>query len=213
MKIIKFDNPHRQKHFKLFQTMEMPHFSMVAPVPVGRLKEYISDRKLHFSGTIVYLLSKTANEINEFRWRIRNNEVVEHTIVHPSFTVSTEASDVFSYCYVDFHPDYQVFLQSVARAMKAMRAAPSLEDIPGRDDYLFMSSIPWVHFTGFMHAIHIPVHDSVPRIIWGKTRVTAGELLMPVGVQVHHGVVDGKHVGLFYERMEAYCREPESLIG
>lgn len=213
MKNIEFTNPHRKKHFEFFQSMEMPHFSMVSPISVRPLTEYIKDNHLHFTGTMVYLLSKVANEIREFKWRIRGNEVVEHDFVHPSFTVSTDEADVFSFCYVEFSDDYDVFVKAVARAQKQMREAPSLEDIPHRDDYLFMSSMPWVHFTGFMHAMHTPVKDSVPRITWGKTRQSGDELLMPVGVQVHHGVVDGRHVGIFYEKFAEYCAIPEKLIG
>ena len=213
MKVIEFDSPHRRRHFELFQSMEMPHFSMVTPVPVQRLKEFISDHRLHFSGTIVYLLSRAANDIREFRWRIRGSQVVEHELVHPSFTVNTDESDVFSYCYVDFTHDYRVFIEAVAAAQQNMRDSPALEDTPGKDDYLFMSSIPWVHFTSFTHAMHSPVRDSVPRLTWGKIKASGHDLMMPVGVQVHHGVVDGKHVGMFLERFSEYCEEPEKSIG
>ncbi|HLF65093.1 MAG TPA: CatA-like O-acetyltransferase [Saprospiraceae bacterium] len=212
MKIIEFDNPHRKKHFAFFQAMEMPHFSMVSPIPVRPLHEFIRDHHLHFTGTMVYLISKVANEIREFRWRIRGDQVVEHELVHPSFTVNTDEADVFSFCYVNFTDDYHAFITSVSQAQKQMREAPSLEDIPDRDDYLFMSAMPWVHFTGFMHAMHTPVRDSVPRLTWGKVRQTGDELLMPVGVQAHHGVVDGKHVGMFYERFAECCAIPERSL-
>jgi len=192
--------------------MEMPHFSMVAPINVKPITEFIKDNQLHFSGTMVYLISKVANEIPEFRWRIRGNQVVEHELVHPSFTVSTDEADVFSFCYVDFQPDYTHFVAAVAEAQRQMRKAPSLEDIPDRDDYLFMSAMPWVHFTGFVHAMHSPARDSVPRFTWGKTKRQGDELLMPLGVQAHHGVVDGRHVGMFYDRFSTYCEKPDKAI-
>lgn len=212
MKFIEFTHPHRRKHFEFFQSMEMPHFSMVAPISVKLITEFIKDHHLHFSGTMVYLISKVANEIAEFRWRIRGNQVVEHDFVHPSFTVSTEEADVFSFCYVDYQTDYTRFVAAVAEAQQQMRKSPSLEDIPERDDYLFMSSMPWVHFTGFMHAMHAPARDSVPRFTWGKTKQQGDELLMPLGVQAHHGVVDGRHVGMFYDRFSIYSEKPETAI-
>jgi len=190
----------------------MPFYNMVAPVPVQVLREYIRDHGLHFSGTMVYLVSKVANSIPEFRWRIREDKVIEHDTVHPSFTVRTEDSDVFSFCYVAFVDDYPVFINALQSAQAAMRTSPSLEDAPERDDYLFMSSVPWVHFTGFSHAMHIPVRDSVPRISWGKIKSVNTEDLMPLGVQVHHSVVDGRHVGLFFERFEEYCMSPELAL-
>ncbi|MGR8940832.1 MAG: hypothetical protein ACU83P_04500 [Gammaproteobacteria bacterium] len=32
--------------------------------------------------------------------------------------------------------------------------------------------------------------------------------MMPVAVQVHHGLVDGIHVGAFYEQLSSMCRAP-----
>ncbi len=212
MKVIEFQSPHRRKHFEFFQAMEMPHFSMVSPISVRVLNEFIRDNHLHFSGTIVYLISKIANEIPEFKWRIRGNQVVEHDLVHPSYTVSTDEADVFSFCFVEFTPDYRAFAVAVNTAQSKMRLLPSLEDIPDRDDYLFMSSMPWVHFTGFMHAMRTPVVDSVPRFTWGKIKQTSDEMLMPVGVQAHHGVVDGRHMGIFYERFAECCEKPDMAI-
>jgi chloramphenicol O-acetyltransferase type A len=210
---VTFDNPHRRKHFALFAQMEMPHFNIVAPLDVRRLTEYIKDHQLHFSGTMVYLLSKTANDIREFRWRIRQDEVVEHDTVNPSFTVRTDDSDVFSFCYVDYTKEYAAFIASVRHAQTLMRTAPSLEDEAGRDDYLFMSSFPWVHFTGFSHAMHAPARDSIPRFTWGKTKRDGDALLMPVGVQAHHGVVDGSHMGRYFELLGESMANPEVVIG
>jgi len=210
--VITLDNEHRRKHFALFQNMAMPHFSLVSPIPVNRLMAFIGDNKLHFSGTIVFLISKVANEIREFKWRIRGDTIVEHDLVHPSYTVRTDASEVFSYCYVDFTPDYSAFIAAAQLAQTRMREQPSLEDVPDRDDYLFMSSIPWVHFTSMTHAMHIPTHDSVPRLTWGKIKTSYDEMLMPVGAQAHHGVVDGSHMGAFFERLTEYCASPEQAI-
>ena len=43
------------------------------------------------------------------------------------------------------------------------------EDEEGRDDFLFLSAIPWISFTSFSHAMHYTPADSVPRITWGKS--------------------------------------------
>jgi chloramphenicol O-acetyltransferase type A len=212
MRNIEIEDPHRRRHLDFFLGMESPHFSIVSPVPVTPLLEFIADHKLHFTGTIVYLISRVANEVREFRWRIRGNLIVEHDVVHPSFTVDTKDSDVFSFCYVDFDEDYTAFAAALRKAQQLMHGAPSLEDEAGRDDYLFMSAIPWVHFTGFTHPMHTPSRDSVPRFAWGKVRTTAGEALMPLNVQAHHAVVDGRHMGMFFERINAYCAAPQTFI-
>ena len=109
MKKIVFDNPHRKKHFAFFNHMNHPHFNITANVEVTTLLSYAKAMELPLTYSLVYLLSKAANNINEFRWRIRDNEVVEHEKVHPSFTVPTNEADVFSFCTVTFNtsaPDF-----------------------------------------------------------------------------------------------------------
>ena len=199
MKKVVFENPHRKKHFAFFNGMNHPHFNLTANVDVTQFLKRIKNEGLPINQSLVYLLAKTANQIKEFRWRIRDDEVVEHDRVHPSFTVPTDESDVFSFCTVPFQPTLKDFILSAQEVQEQMRENPSLEDEPGRDDYLFMSAIPWVSFTSLQHAMSYHPHDSVPRISWGKFFSQNAQMLMPLSVQAHHALVDGRHMGMFYE--------------
>jgi len=211
MKEVTFDNEHRRNHFDFFNTMEMPHFNLVAHIDFGAMAEYIKLENLHFTSVVVYLICKTANSVPELRQRIRGERVVEHDVVHPSFTVPTEGSDVFSFCYVDYTKEYAAFANDVHTSIQSKHTAPSFEDEKGRDDYLFLSAMPWVHFTGFSHAMRINGIDSVPRIVWGKLG-GAGSVMLPLGIQAHHALVDGKHAGQFFNRFQELCNNPNDAI-
>ena len=206
MKFIEFDNPHRQKHFEFFRNMNHPHFSISANVDITSLLEQIKSKQLPFMPTIAWLVSKSANELPPFCQRIREDKVVEHETIHPSFAVDTEASDVFSFCEVRYVPSYTTFKEAAIIAIEGMKNNPSFEDEPGRDDYLFLSSIPWISFTGITHAMNYHPHDSVPRITWGKYFKQDIRMLLPLAVQVHHALVDGKYVGYFFRNFEKYCQ-------
>ena len=39
--------------------------------------------------------------------------------------------------------------------METMKKDPSLEDEAGRDDYLFLTCLPWLSFTSVTHAMHL----------------------------------------------------------
>jgi len=203
MKLITFDHPHRQKHFEFFNSMNHPHFNITAPVCVDGLIKSCKTAEISTHLAIVYIISRVANEITQFRWRIRGSEVVEHETVHPSFTVPTKVADVFSFCTVDYDYDRAIFLRRADHARKQMGETPSFEDEAGRDDYLFLSSFPWVAFTGYQHAMQYHPHDSVPRISWGKIHEVDGKMMMPLSVQVHHAIVDGSQVGAYFEQVEA----------
>lgn len=202
MKKITFTDPHRIKHFEFFKDFSQPHFNICGNVDITPLIECIKKRKLSFTPVMVYLISKTANDIKEFRWRLRGDEVVEHELVHPSFAITPENADVFSFCPVEFKHDFKSFYKSTLEAISHFKENPTVEDEDGRDDYLFLSVIPWISFTGFTHAMNYANPDSVPRIIWGKYFEQDGKILMPLSVQAHHALVDGRHTGLYFEKFE-----------
>ncbi|HHM21100.1 MAG TPA: chloramphenicol acetyltransferase [Bacteroidetes bacterium] len=202
MKQIHFTNEHRRRHFEFFKNMNHPHFSITANVDITRLRAYIRQKQLPFMPMIAWWVSKTANELPPFRQRIRNGQVVEHDVVHPSFAVDTEAADVFSFCEVKYTANHNAFIAEAKKKMDIIKKQPSFEDEPGRDDYLFLSSIPWVSFTGITHAMYYHPCDSVPRITWGKFFPKGHKIKMPLSVQVHHALVDGRHVGQFFQRFE-----------
>lgn len=207
---ITFSSSHRQRHFDFFNQMNHPHFNICANVDITALLPFLKANNLPFTPSIVYLISRVANEINEFRWRIRENEVIEYDRVDPSFTVWTEAADVFSFCTVPFHQEAGIFTADALAKMEQMKSDPSMDD-EERDDLLFLSSIPWVSFTSFQHAMGYHPGDSVPRITWGKYFEENGKIKMPLSVQVHHAIVDGRHVGAYFNQLEELSMNPSQL--
>jgi len=138
--------------------------------------------------------------------------VVEHEIVHPSITVLT-AEDLFTFCPLDYVEDFSEFVARATESITYARDHPTLENIPGRDDFLYMTAIPWVSFTGFMHPTHLEPADSVPRFAWGKIFDDGRSLKMPLAVQGHHALLDGVHVGRYYQEVQEYLHHPDFLLG
>ncbi len=212
MKKLTFTDEHRRRHFDFFRRMAQPHFNICANVDISALLSWLRKEELPFTPAIVYCISRTANEIPEFRQRIRGEQAVEHEAVHPSFTVMTEASDVFSFCTVHYQPGFRPFLQRSLQQMEAMQEKPSMEDEEGRDDFLFLSAIPWISFTGLQHAMHSPAIDSVPRIAWGRYFREGEKIKMPLSVQAHHALVDGRHMGAYFEEIQSFLHHPEKIL-
>ncbi|MEL6924543.1 MAG: CatA-like O-acetyltransferase, partial [Bacteroidota bacterium] len=203
MKTIHFTDPHRRRHFEFFNRMDQPHFGVTMNLDVTKWMRYLKSNQLPFTPTMVYNIAFTANQIPAFRYRIRGQVVVEHEVVHPSFTVKTDVSEVFSFCTVEYAEKYEIFKARALDRMEAMRVDPSFEDEPGRDDYLFLSAAPWVSFTSVQHAMHYSPADSVPRIVWGKIFEEGSQLKMPFSITAHHAVVDGMHVGQYVELIQS----------
>ncbi len=77
-------------------------------------------------------------------------------------------------------------------------------------DVLHYSVIPWISFTSFKHARHLKFKDSVPKIVFGKYFQDGSKKLMPVSVAVSHCMMDGYHVGLFFDQFQQEIDELES---
>jgi len=212
MKTIDIQAWPRRQHFELYRRFDHPHFSLSANVDIGAFYPRVKQGSYSVSAAIIYLISRAANQIPEFRYRMRGEQVVEHAVVHPSTTVLT-SDDLFSFCMIRYTEDFFEFAARAAEQMAAARQQVVLSDEPGYDDLLFMTAIPWVSFTSFTHPTHLDPGDSVPRFAWGKFFEESGSLKMPLAVQVHHALMDGVHVGRFYAEIQDYLYHPEVVLG
>jgi chloramphenicol O-acetyltransferase type A len=211
MRYIDLETWPRREHFQLFSTMDYPHFSLCANVDITAFYPAVKQRGLSFTVATLYVVARAANAIPEFRYRIRAGQVVEHPIVHPSTTMQT-GEDLFSFCTFDYAEDFQLFAARAAAQIARLKVAPTIHDESGRDDLLLTTSMPWVSFTSMVHPIHLHPADSFPRIAWGKFFRDGQSLKMPLGVQAHHALVDGIHVGRLYERVQEYLHRPELCL-
>ncbi len=212
MRQINLETWSRREHFKVFSAWDYPHFSLCANVDLTEFYPVVKKRGISFNVATVYVLARAANAIPEFRYRIRAGEVVEHEIVHPATTIQTD-TELFSFCTIDYTEDFRMFATRAAESIAYVKEHPTLEDEPGKDDLLYMTVIPWVSFTSCMHPMHLHPVDSVPRIAWGKFFEDAKFLKMPLSVQAHHALMDGIHVGRFYEKVQDYLRHPGFVLG
>jgi chloramphenicol O-acetyltransferase type A len=201
----------RRKHFEAFSAFDYPHINLCANVDITAFHAFVKQQSLSLNITLVYLFARAANAIPEFRYRIREGQVVEHDVVHPSSTIMTEG-ELFSFCTIPYVEDFATFAARAGRIIAQVKEHPRLEDEPGQDDLLFMTGIPWVSFTSLQHPIQMHPVDSVPRISWGKFFAEGGALKLPLSVQVHHALLDGVHLGRYYTQVQAYLDHPERLL-
>ncbi|MEM8529444.1 MAG: chloramphenicol acetyltransferase [Chloroflexota bacterium] len=210
MRYIDLDTWPRRKHFAVFNAFDYPHFNVCSTVDVTTFYPAVKMVEVSLTVATTYVLAHVANTIPEFRYRIRDNQVVEHELVHPSITLLAE-DDLFSYCTFTYTEDFSTFLIHATDRMTWIKEHPTLEDEPGQDDLLFMSSLPWVSFTGLMHPIHMNPVDSIPRLTWGKVFKEQNLWKMPLSVQAHHGLMDGLHAGRYFEQVQEVLNEPQWL--
>jgi chloramphenicol O-acetyltransferase type A len=201
----------RRKHFEFFSTFDRPHFSMCVNLDLTTFHEHLKRSGTSFTPAWVYVITRAANSVPEFRQRIRSAKVVEHDIVSPSLTILLE-NGLFSFCTIPYCDEFTEFLRKATTMIADVKERPSLTDDPGRDDLLFMTAIPWVSFTSFAHPMQLHPADSIPRFAWGKFFPDGHALKIPLSVQGHHALMDGFHMAKFYENVERYLADPATLV-
>lgn len=211
MKFIDIENWKRKDHFNYFKGLNYPHFNICGNLDITKFYRYIKENESPFFISFLYVSTKTANNIKEFRLRIREDKVVEHETVSPSFTVMTE-SEVFSFCTVKYIDEFRDFKTNTSKEIEKIKNNVIIEDELGRDDLLYITSIPWVSFTSITHPIQMNPVDSIPRISWGKYFEENGKIMMPLSVQVHHALADGLHVGQYFNLIQEILDNPERYL-
>ncbi len=207
MKFVDIEKWNRKNHYNYFKELDYPHFNICGNIDITKFYRYIKDNKSPFFISFLYVATKTANNIKEFRFRIREDKVVEHEIVNPSFTIMSE-SEVFSFCTSKFIDEFNDFKTNTSKKIEETKNNVIIEDEPGRDDLLYITSIPWISFTNITHPIQMNPADSIPRIAWGKYFEENGKIKLPLSVQVHHALVDGVHVGQYFNMIQEILDNP-----
>jgi chloramphenicol O-acetyltransferase type A len=212
MRVVDMHTWSRSDQFKVFSAFDLPHFSMCANVDLTTFVPVVKERGGSFTVALVYVLARAANAIREFRFRIQAGIVVEHEVVHPSFTLLVD-DDLFAFCTTGYFDDFSQFAAEAGARMAHVRAHPTLKDQPGQDNLLFMTALPWVSFTSFQHPMNLNPEDSVPRFAWGKIFEEGDSLKMPLSVQAHHALMDGIHMSRYYARVQDLLDHPDFVAG
>lgn len=204
MKMIDIEQWDRKEHYAYFRSVDYPQFNICAHLDITKFLGFVKSSGLPFYYAMIHAATVTANNITNFRYRIRNNEVVLHDHLHPSFTAMNKDNDLFKYVTVDMAGDMSAFAETAQD--KARRQTELFGDGKDeeRDDLIYLTCIPWISFTHISHTISLDKNDSIPRISWGKYFSDGDKIMLPLSVQVHHALCDGVHIGKYFTGLQNY---------
>lgn len=198
---INIETWNRKEHFLFFKQMEEPFFGITTTIDCT--KGYSEAKKLGVS-FFVYYLHKTlvaVHAVENFRYRIDNDEVVLYETICASATVM-RADKTFGFSYMEFADNIHEFADIVATEIDRIQHTTGIFTREYPENIIHFSALPWVDFTSISHARSFTWPDSCPKISFGKMTDQNGKKTMALSVHVHHGLVDGYHVGLFLEKLQ-----------
>lgn len=206
MKYLDLNSWNRKEHFEFFKNYDQPFFGITADLDVS--KAYLKAQQKD-SSFFLYYLHKTLtviNTIEAFKYRIVDDKVMIYDEIRAGATIN-RPDGTFSFSYFPYYQSFEQFQKEALVIIDEIRMTKGLPHTDRSQDVAYFSAIPWVKFTSIEHAMNSKFADSVPKIAFGKWGVKEGKKFMPVSVHVHHALMDGVHVGQFYELLQKLLDE------
>lgn len=191
----------RRAHFEFFRSFDEPFFGVCAEVDCTRAYETAKTRNCSFFLYYLHASLVAANMVESFRYRILDGKVWIYDQVNASPTIN-RPDGTFGFAYMNFETDFDTFLINARLEMERVKHSPGLEPAIAGENVIHYSALPWIRFTAVSHARSFNRQDSIPKITFGKMTEVEDRKILPVSVHVHHGLMDGYHVGLFLDHFQ-----------
>jgi chloramphenicol O-acetyltransferase type A len=202
----------RRELFEFYRNYDNPFFNVCMRLDVTSLvKELRKHKSVSVALTYHYIALKAANEIEQFRYRVRGDRVLVHDVINGGTTLMLP-NETFTLVYFDYADTFAEFIGPAKRAVEEKKQDGKFEPRHEDDARIHCTTLPWLAFTSFSHARNWGREDSVPKISFGKFTQENDRTLMPFSVEVHHALVDGLHVGRYVARIEEMLSQPEVLF-
>lgn len=193
----------RKEHFHFFRKFDEPFFGTV--VTIDCTKAY-ANAKIADVSFFLWYLHKTLIAVNAtepFRYRISEDKIIVYDRIDGSATISRDDGS-FGFSLIEYDADFKMFSENALVEIDRVKNTPGLFTREFEaDNLIHFSAIPWINFTSLSHARSFAFSDSCPKISFGKMTIsTDGKRTMPMCVHVHHGLMDGLHMGQFIDRFQ-----------
>ena len=200
MKKIDLNNWDRLSHYNFFKDYEIPHLSVTNELDVTKFVEYIKTKKIDFFKASMYVVLRSINEVENFRYRVLDGDVVLFDKVGSGFTFMKKPPG-YCNCYVDYNPNQKEFLENL---MKITQNDENILMPHDGLDVVYMSFLPWGKFTSVTNPYRNPKEDTIPRILWNNAYKEGDRYKINFSVQAHHSFIDGYHINLLHRKLRHY---------
>ena len=202
MKELDIENWERKGIYDMFRHLDFPFYNVAFRVDVTSLKQYTKVRELSFYYSLVYLVVKAANSIENFRLRFIDGKIYDIGDIVPSLTFLKKGSEAFQVVNCSLTPSLDEYTDKVKFLTDSQSVFLGGENYP-EQQLIYVSCLPWIDMMSSSSEHFLNPDDAIPRIAWGKYIEGAdGRLTLGMSVDANHKVVDGYHIGKLYERLQ-----------
>ena len=197
MKKIDLDSLNRKHHFNHFNALADPYFGLTIPFDMSLAYKKSKALGLSFFAIYLHECMKAINAVENFKYRIIDNDVIEYDVIHASATLS-RADNTFGFSFINFSENFNEFNTNIQSEKNRINESDALYPPVNGLDCIHCSALPWFSFTSHKEPFS-GTKDSVPKLAFSKTYQEKDSLMMNVGIRANHALIDGYHVGQFVE--------------
>lgn len=120
----------------------------------------------------------------------------------PSFTDLKPGAEDFHIVTLETGEDMAQFCRRAWEMSRAQQAF--VDDGDWQEELVYFTCLPWMPITALSNERELEPTDSIPRLSWGKyVTDERGRDSLNMTISVNHRLIDGVHVGRFYEALTA----------
>ncbi len=189
----------RAIHCNIFRNSIEPSYCITFELDITNFISKIKQKGYSFTFSMIFLTTKCANKIEEFRYRFLDGKIVLYDKINTAFTYlnkETELFKVVNVCIQNTLEEYISIASKTAEDQKTYFTGPL-----GNDIFQF-SPMPWISYTHISHTNSGKKDNATPIFNWGKYFERNGKIILPFSVHVHHSFVDGIHVGKLADSLQ-----------
>lgn len=194
----------RAMHCMVFRNSVEPAFCVTFEADVTNFLNKVKQHKYSFTLAMVYAVCKCANEIEAFRYRFLDGQVVLFDKIDTAFTYLNRESELFKVVNVPMQENMQDYVELAAKTAREQR---EYFTGPLGNDVFQCSPMPWITYTHISHTNSGRKDNATPLFDWGRYYEKDEQIVMPLSVQAHHSFVDGIHIGKFADGLQKYLNE------
>lgn len=187
-------NFERKELFYHYHANSNPFIIVTIPIDVTNIVRYCKKYK-NFYATIGYLVAKSANQLDAFKWRYENGEFHYYPELIPNFTQKLNDEKI-GYFDCEYQEDYEMFLKNYQEVQEKFYIEQK-SITTNSSNAIWLSCNPWFSITSL-----VPPFDkenTIPQFIWDKYEEENEKYHLHLMILVHHGFADGYHISKFLE--------------
>ena len=200
-RVVDETNWKRALHCQIFRNSIEPSYCITFELDITNFLTKIRQEKYSFTLALIYGVAKCANEIEEFRYRFLDGQIVLYNRINTAFTYIDKDTELFKVVNAEMQDSLESYVASAAQ--KAINQKEYFTGPVGNDVFQF-SPLPWISYTHISHTISGKKDNATPLFDWGKYFKRDDKWILPFSVQVHHSFVDGIHIGKLADNLQNF---------